>query len=135
MTELLYAEGQGENGEFDPEEASHVQVAKLVAETLLKHYPNHMWGVSVQGGAVVVRNIMISAEVERVTGEAGAGYLLPMKKLGSPKEIVRAAVMGAGEFLEQFGLARGPWNGEVPVVPVALVLEAKRRNASREAFQ
>jgi hypothetical protein len=102
----------------DPEEASQLQIALAVGEALNDAYPNHPWVVGFQGGGIVVRHLVIAAEVERVIGRGGFSSLLPRDKLGTPKEIKRAAIEFGGQLLETFGLDRGPWQGEPPTVPV-----------------
>lgn len=101
----------------DADEASLLSIAKHVGDALNKHYPNHPWVVGFQGGAIVVRHLVIAAEVERVIGKGGFSSLLPKDKLGTPKEITRSAVEFGGQLLETFGLKRGAWHGEPPIVP------------------
>lgn len=102
----------------DPEEASELEIAVAVGEALNDAYPNHPWVVCFQGGAIVVRHLVIAAEVERVIGKGGFSSMLPRDKLGTPSEIKRSAIEFGGQLLEAFSMARGPWDGEQPIVPV-----------------
>lgn len=103
----------------DPEEASELAIAIAVGEALNDEYPNHPWVVGFQGGGIVVRHLIIAAEVEKVIGRGGFSSLLPRDKLGTPVEIRRSAIEFGGQLLETFGMPRGPWDGECqPVVPV-----------------
>ena len=47
----------------DPEESSFLQLAYEIWTQLNKHYPDHPWQVSFQGGAMIVRHAIINAEV------------------------------------------------------------------------
>lgn len=101
-----------------PEEASELAVALAVGEALNDAYPNHPWVVGFQGGGIVVRHLIIAAEVEKVIGKGGFSSLLPKDKLGTPKEIRRSAIEFGGQLLETFGMKRGAWDGnEQPIVP------------------
>lgn len=115
----IFAKGEGEHGEFDARELSDVETAKQVGDALCKHYPNHPWIVSIQGGGLVIRHLSIAAEVYRMIGREGFASLLPRTKLGTPTEVAKTAVRFGGELLEAFGLKRGAWDGTLPVVPAA----------------
>jgi hypothetical protein len=101
----------------DPEEASQLVLAQNVGDALNKAYPNHPWVIGFQGGGIVVRHLVIAAEVERVIGKGGFASLLPKEKLGTPKEVMKTAVEFGGQLLETFGMKRGAWHGEQPIVP------------------
>lgn len=103
----------------DPEEASLLAIAKQVGDALNQHYPNHPWVVGFQGGGVVIRHLAIANAVTMEIGRDGFSSLLPKNKLGTPKEIARSAVEFGGQLLELFGMARGPWHGEEPIVPAS----------------
>lgn len=100
-----------------PEEASQLAMAKEVGDVLCRHYPNHPWIVSFQGGGIVVRHIAIAEMVRLSLGKEGFSSLLPKNKMGTHREVAHSAVMFGGELLEAFGLRRGPWDGSLPVVP------------------
>ena len=101
-----------------PEEASELAVAVQVGEALNSAYPNHPWVVGFQGGGIVVRHLIIAAEVERLIGQGGFSSLLPKDKLGTPNEIRKSAIEFGGQLLETFGMKRGAWDGESqPVLP------------------
>jgi hypothetical protein len=76
--------------------------AKAVAEKLTEVYPNHLWAVAWQGGAIVVKNLSISGFY---------GMILENPKKHTLKEIVKDAVMKGGELLERADMKRGKWNG------------------------
>lgn len=113
----------------DPDEASDKALAVQIGGILEKHYPNHPWLIGFQGRGLVIRHLAIASEMARVIGREGFATLLPRDKLGTPKEVVNAAVMFAGELLEAFQLPRGPWDGRLPIVPRAW------RHKQETAFQ
>ena len=119
--------GEGEQGQWDPQEASDMALATEVGKVLNEHYPDHPWVISVQGGSLVLRHLSIAGAVAMATGEAGFSSLLPREKLGTPREVGKTAVRFGGELLEAFGLKRGAYRGEPPHVPVALIAEVRAR--------
>lgn len=102
----------------DVDEVSDMELAVYIGQVLQKEYANHPWIVGFQGRGLVIRHLAIASEVARVIGREGFATLLPREKLGTPKEIAHSAVMFGGELLEAFGLPRGPWDGQLPIVPV-----------------
>ena len=113
MNETFHVMERGE-----PEEASELAIAIAVGEALNSEYPNHPWVVGFQGGGIVVRHLIIAAEVEKVIGKGGFSSLLPKDRLGTPKEIRSSAIEFGGQLLETFGMKRGAWDGdEQPIVP------------------
>lgn len=103
----------------DADEISDLVLAKQIGEALNNVYPNHPWVVGFQGRGLVIRHLSIAGEVSRVLGKDGFSSLLPRDKLGTHKQVVKAATMFGGELLEAFGLPRGRWDGRTPVVPRA----------------
>lgn len=103
-----------------------MELALEIGAILQKTYPNHPWIVGFQGRGLVLRHLGIASEVARVIGREGFSSLLPREKLGTPREARHAAIMFAGELLEAFGLRRGPWDGEPPVVPKAWTRRQER---------
>jgi hypothetical protein len=100
------------------EESSYVALGCEIAHQLAKHYPEHPWQVSFQGGVMVVRHEHINAFVSSVIKREGFGFLLPKDKLTHHKEVVHSAVMAGGAMLELFGYPRAKWDGErLPEVP------------------
>ncbi len=77
--------------------------AKAIGDRLSRVYPNHLWAVAWQGGAIVVKNLSISGFYGMVLED-------PLKM--TLKQIERDAVMKAGELLERCGMKRGAWDGE-----------------------
>lgn len=104
-----------EQGNAD--EALDLQKAQEVAQTLEKHYPNHPWLISFQGRALVVRHLAISDLVRNSLGRDGFGFVLKHLTSYSASDLAKNAVMAGGQMLEAFGLKRGAWKGEEPVVP------------------
>ena len=104
-----------EQGNAD--EALDLQKAQEVAQTLEKHYPNHPWLISFQGRALVVRHLAISDLVRNDLGRDGFGFVLKHLTSYSASDLAKNAVMAGGQMLEAFGLKRGAWKGEEPVVP------------------
>ena len=87
------------------EDIEQISTAKEIAETLLQHYPGHLWAVGWQGGAITVKNINIS-------GDYGF-YIFPQTS-ASASELADKAVRFGGELLERAGLKRGRFNGVNP---------------------
>jgi hypothetical protein len=85
-----------------PEEATLREWAKAVADKLCEVYPNHLWAVAWQGGALVVKNLAISGFY---------GMVLEDARKHSLKYILLDSVMKAGELLERCGMKRGAWDG------------------------
>ncbi len=77
--------------------------AKHVGDALCRAYPEHLWAVAWQGGAIVVKNMGISGFY---------GMVLENPKKNTLKEICKDAVVKGGELLERCGMKRGGWNGE-----------------------
>ena len=103
----------------DPEEANDEMKALEVARTLEQHYPNHPWTISFQGGSLIVRHLAINNMVNRHIGRDGFGFLMPPDKFRacSSRVLVDTAIQAGGQMLEAFGLPRGAWKGEEPIVP------------------
>jgi hypothetical protein len=93
--------------EGTPQEQSDMKIAHEVGRVLNKHYPDHLWQISVQGGGLVLRHHGISAVAAAFLGREGFAYLMPRNKMGTPKEIEHSAIMAGGNMLELFGLPRG----------------------------
>lgn len=89
----------------DHETMQMIERAKVVAEELTKHYPNHLWAVGwAPGMTLIVRLLGI------FNGEFG--YLIHTTKSYSASDLAKRAVMAGGELLERCGVKRGAWNGE-----------------------
>lgn len=100
-----------------PDESSYLQLALQIWQQLDKYYPNHPWIVSFQGGAMIVRHAVINAQVSSHLKREGFGFLMPKDKLDNHKEVVRSCIQAGGAMLELFGMRRGKWEGEDPVIP------------------
>jgi len=117
------SDGPSEKTEFriveagDPEESSYLALALEIWKALEKHYPNHPWLVSFQGGAMIVRHTVINAAVAAHLRRDGFGFLMPKEKLGTAKEVTKSALEAGGAMLELFGYRRGAWDGSDPVIP------------------
>ena len=101
----------------NPDEASDMEIAQRIAQTLNHHYPGHPFVVDVQGGGIVLRHMMITIVAESFLRRKGFGYLMPREKMGAPREIVKSAVEAGGNMLELFGLPRGPYTDQLPEIP------------------
>lgn len=86
----------------DVQDARDMTIAKDVAETLYKHYPLHMWAVTVRGGIIFIKNMSISSS-HGMTVFLDSYYSDP----GNTK-IIRFA----GELLERANLRRGKDTGD-----------------------
>lgn len=74
-------------------------LAKNAADTLAKHYPHpHLWAVDVTGGVMNIRNLLLSPIW---------GYRIAKPGDYTASELQRLVMMGAGEILERFHMARG----------------------------
>jgi hypothetical protein len=93
--------------EGDADEASDMAIAQQVAHALNKHYPDHLWQISVQGRGIVLRHASISMVAAAFLRREGFSYLMPREKMGTPKDIEHSAIMAGGNMLELFSLPRG----------------------------
>lgn len=81
------------------EEAADMDLAKNVAEILVKAYPGWLWAVEIPQHNIVIR--LLDAPI------VGMGWFINRKHLGTPDTLKRIVQMGAGEFLERCGCPRG----------------------------
>ena len=86
------------------EDLLDMEKAKAVGDTLMRHYPNHLWAVSWQGHALVVKNLAISSFY---------GFLIQHGKAATASELAAKAVLAGGELLERAGMKRGKWDGQM----------------------
>jgi|SRR3974390_1481932 len=81
-------------------------VAKHVAETLCKHYPDHFWVVGWHlGNNIVIKNMAVSTQIGRVIHYPDCADWGDLEK-----RVMRAG----GALLELAGMDRGRWDGELP---------------------
>jgi len=82
------------------QDALDIDTAKAIAEALNAQYPGHLWAVNVDGaqGVASVHNLMLSGTW---------GYRMHLDKRYSASDLRRAAILGAGELLERYNVARG----------------------------
>jgi len=79
--------------------------AKMVAEELGKHYPEHLWAVGwAPGMTLIVKNMAIS--------EGKYGFTIDAAKSFSASDLAHCAMLAGGELLERCGVRRGAWNGD-----------------------
>ena len=79
-------------------------IAKMAAQKLSQHYPNHIWMVGwAPGMTLVIKNMAMDARY---------GYTVDAARAHSISELERAVMMGGGELLERMGMKRGAWDGE-----------------------
>lgn len=72
-------------------------LAKTAADALDKAYPGHLWAVDVNGGMLNIRNLLLSGEW---------GYRIKVPSLYTASDLTRRVLLGGGEILERFALAR-----------------------------
>ena len=89
---------------FDAEHNQMEMIAKMAAQVLSKHYPNHWWMIGWAPGAVLV--------IKLGGADAQYGYTVDAAKAASISELEHAIMYGGGELLERLNLPRGAWNGE-----------------------
>jgi hypothetical protein len=90
----------------DPERKQMEMLAKLAAQLLTKHYPNHVWMVGWAPGLALV--------IKYMGADARFGYTVDCAAAHSISQLEKAVVMGGGELLERLGMKRGAWDGELP---------------------
>jgi len=88
----------------DKEHHQMETIAKMAAQILSKHYPNHWWMIGWAPGAVLV--------IKLGGADAQYGYTVDAGKAASISELEHAIMYGGGELLERLNLPRGAWNGE-----------------------
>lgn len=84
-----------------------IATAKEIADTLLQHYPGHLWFVGWQGGSITVKNGAISAEY---------GFYIHPDATATASELAAKAVHYGGELLERAHMKRGMWDGKTAEV-------------------
>ncbi len=89
----------------DPENAQMHLIAKIAAQVLTKHYPNHLWVVGwMPGMALAIKNMAID--------DGRYGFTVDVPRASSVSELEREIVKAGGELLERCGVPRGAWDGE-----------------------
>lgn len=91
----------------DEDESSDMAIARQIAASLNRHYPDHLWHVSVQGRGIVLRHAAISMVTAAFLRREGFSFLMPREKMGTPKEIEESALKAGGAMLELFSIPRG----------------------------
>lgn len=84
-----------------PISANDLIFAREAAETLNTSYPGHLWAVTVNGGMVDIRNLMLSDKY---------GYRLSMPATYSMSDFKARALKAGGEILERYRVSRGEAN-------------------------
>jgi hypothetical protein len=89
----------------DIENQKMEQIAKMSAQILTRHYPNHLWAVGwAPGYTLVIKNMAID--------DGRYGFTVDAAKAATISELEKAVMYGGGELLERCGVPRGSWNGE-----------------------
>ena len=89
----------------DPENTQMEMMAKMAAQILCAHYPNHLWAVGwAPGLTLVIKNSGIS--------DGRYGFTVDCAKAASISEVEKSVKFGGGELLERCGVPRGKWDGE-----------------------
>lgn len=103
----------------DPENAQMELVAKMAAQLLSNHYPDHVWMVGFAPGmTLVIKNMAIE--------DGRFGFTVDAAKAASVSELERSIVFGGGELLERCGVKRGKWDGEFMKLDQASINEATK---------
>jgi hypothetical protein len=83
----------------DVDTLGEMAVAKQVAEDLHSAYPGHAWAVTVRGGAIVIKDLIVSSLW---------GYVIKMDAIKHDAKVMKQEVLRAGgEILERARLERG----------------------------
>ena len=91
---------------MDDENIQMELIAKLAAQVLSRHYPEHWWAVGfAPGRTLVIKNMAIQ--------EGRYGYTVDAAKAATISELEAAIIYGGGELLERCNVSRGAWNGEM----------------------
>jgi hypothetical protein len=83
--------------------AADMALSKNCADTLLKHYPNHLWGVRVAQGLIYVRNLRLSGRF---------GFILKMNDFYSATDLDKKLMQAGGEVLERYRMSREKMNAD-----------------------
>jgi len=83
-----------------------IDTAKEVFTILQLAYPSYTWNVREVGGALIIKELTLSAIFGPV------GMMLPNHKAYSWTQLKHDAVMMAGELLERCGMPRTRWTGQ-----------------------
>lgn len=78
-------------------EANELIIARLIAETLHKHYPGHLWAVAVEENRLIIKDLYLSGEW---------GFVLFLTNVYSISSLIKDAVRAGGEILERYRQAR-----------------------------
>lgn len=78
--------------------ANEMITAKRAAERLHQHYPGHLWGVSVEGSRLIVRNMSLAGDW---------GYVLFIPHIYSASSMDADVIRAGGEILERYHQPRG----------------------------
>jgi hypothetical protein len=94
--------------DLDPDSSRNANdfiMARNLAEALHRHYPNHLWGVNVEGrtGIISIKNLYLSGNW---------GYVLKMGAVYSISSLERDAVRAGGEILERFRMSRAQFQAQ-----------------------
>jgi hypothetical protein len=73
-------------------------LCKNAAELLHKHYPGHLWAVSINGSVLDVRNLFLSGEW---------GFRLHVPAIYSSSDWDKRIITAGGEILERYKHRRG----------------------------
>lgn len=77
-------------------------LAKNCGDTLLKHYPNHLWAVNVAKGIISVKNMSLSGTW---------GFIIKTGEIFSATQLDKLLMRAGGEILERYKMTRTPLNG------------------------
>lgn len=90
----------------DDENTKLELIAKLAAQTLCRHYPNHLWFVGwAPGGNLVVKHGAMDNRY---------GFVIHFPHCHSSSDFEQRVMRAGGEMLERLFMRRGAWNGDMP---------------------
>jgi DNA-binding transcriptional regulator LsrR (DeoR family) len=90
----------------DAENQQMHMIAKLGAQVLTKHYPDHIWMVGwAPGMTLIVKNMAIE--------DGRYGFTVDAARAATVSELEHEIMTAGGELLERCGVRRGAWDGEM----------------------
>lgn len=111
---MLYSEGKSDAQQHD---------ANRILELLTTCYPGHPWAVRIDHGIIFIRHLGYG---DKSRDEPGWGMNLKTREVDHDWAVLKKKiVMGAGEWLERAGLARGRYDADQHVEHVDGVPQRK----------
>ena len=83
---------------------ANLPMCKEIGEYICAAYPGYTWSIRIDGGMLIIKNLMISADWSMCRKFASIAHDAAKRK--------HDVVMAAGEFLECANMRRGAFEGE-----------------------